>query len=107
MPEAGEQKVERRPLTREDYRLHLPIISKRGRKAYVTTPCFHVRGTDAGWWCNQVNERYSTRWGGYRTKTSGFLLRYEDFKDWYIREEIVKPARKAEQTRQAEREESR
>lgn len=77
----------RRALTRDDYQPGLSIISKRGRKAYVTTPCFHVLGKDAGWWCNQTNERYSKRWRHYQTRIKGFLLRYEDFKDWFIREE--------------------
>jgi hypothetical protein len=87
MTTTGEVKGRGRPLTREDYRPNLPIVSKHGRKAVVQTPCFHVLGVDSGWWCRQINYRYSKRWSATRTRHSGFLLRYEEFKDWYVQED--------------------
>ena len=73
-----------KPLERQDYKYGLAIISKRGKKAMVRTSLFPVLGVDAGWWCYHFQLRYSHRWHLPQTRVEGFLLRYEDFKDWHI-----------------------
>jgi len=64
------------PLRKEDYKHELRIVNKQGRRAYVNTPFFSCGDAqDVGWWCYSYKKYKGTH---------GFLLRYEDFKDWRI-----------------------